>query len=215
MHNSYKLLVEKSTMFEKRLDEMEKKFSKDEESIVNNKDCNLSYQYKQLEDMIFTNKETFNKIEDDLKHIEEVKANKYSNQSLLKENNIENKRRFKYYSTGYCKLKESFPFFHPEGICKEGNCKGKSCDKRYLKNCKYLKKDFCRFGTNCEFTHRAEQETASKNNSTNSDNDATNETIENRIDSEMEIENPEEIEIQHKCEWCNVNVGNCSSTSYS
>ena len=105
------------------------------------------FQYKQLEELINNNKDSLTKIEVDLKQVaEELK-------SSSGENDLKEKRRCKFWNAGYCKLKKSCPFLHPEIICKESKCVDKFCKKRHPRACKNWKKGSCKFSEICEFIH--------------------------------------------------------------
>ena len=206
MHNAYKILVEKSAAFDKRLNEIEKLLSKDEEIEVNE---NMSSQYKVLEEMINDNKEVINKIEGDIKSIENLKAGQ--SPKHFHENNG---KKCKFFIVGYCKFKESCPYEHPEEICPEEKCENKSCGKRHPKACRYFKKGTCKFGNVCEFKHVEETKMPSE------DNDTIKSQINvggNMNENQMDVDDSEEIDayLNYKCEWCNIDVRNLSSFSNS
>ena len=123
---------------------------------MKNQNESLLDQHKCLEQMIYSNKETLNKIEDDLELIKNNKDTKSSMPSLSSDVKSKSEKRCPYFNSGYCKLKLMCPFRHPENICTNKDCIEKSCKKRHPKSCKYWKKDSCKFGETCEFVHEAQ-----------------------------------------------------------
>ena len=86
-----------------------------------NEDKEIISQYKQLEELINTNKDSITKIEVDLKQVtDEIKSS-----SVLK---VE--RRCKFWNAGYCKHKKACPFLHPDNIFIESKCADKICKKK-------------------------------------------------------------------------------------
>ena len=80
---------------------------------------------------------------------------------------------------------------HPAFVCANKNCVEKSCSKRHPKSCKFFKKDSCKFGSSCEFTHETNIKTSAQESFKDDTNDMLThndsyETLEERKDSPME-----------------------------
>ena len=56
--------------------------------------------------------------------------------------------------SGYCKFGTNCNLLHPEVICRERNCRSKSCPKRHPKPCRnFFIRRYCRFGQSCKYDH--------------------------------------------------------------
>ena len=77
--------------------------------------------------------------------------------NLVDSDKIRKKSRCRYFNSGYCKYKERCKFKHPERTCpkySDGECKGKDCEDRHPKPCKYFSsKSGCKRGESCNFSH--------------------------------------------------------------
>ena len=69
-------------------------------------------------------------------------------------NSISEKKICSYFDNGYCKLKKSCKFFHPESNCSDTKCLRKFCEMRHPKVCRYYKtQQGCIFKDRCLFKH--------------------------------------------------------------
>ena len=56
---------------------------------------------------------------------------------------------------GFCKKGDSCRKIHLVEICLKDACDARKCDKRHPRSCKFFnQKGFCRFETNCKFSHK-------------------------------------------------------------
>ena len=98
---------------EKRLDKIEELLSIDKDSVTSD----AQVEYRILQDLVNNNKDALTKIEVDLQEIKNnKKKDESSEHSELQESD---RKRYKWWNRGYCKLKESCPFLHPKAICIE------------------------------------------------------------------------------------------------
>ena len=76
-----------------------------------------------------------------------------SDVTLASKDNIENKKKCKYYDNEYCKFKNECKFFHPSSECKSTCTQRKTCTKRHRRLCKYKDKCYFKLSNKCEFLH--------------------------------------------------------------
>ena len=69
----------------------------------------------------------------------------------------------------YCKNGEKCVRIHLKEVCLIRECDYRRCDKRHPRPCKIFRiRGFCRFGTNCRYSHRLPKEVEDQNNKINS-----------------------------------------------
>ena len=55
---------------------------------------------------------------------------------------------------GFCRYRGNCTFRHSEVVCREPNCRNRSCWKRHPKPCRnFFLTHFCRFGHDCKYDH--------------------------------------------------------------
>ena len=142
MTKNFKILKENVSKLENRIKTIEEQLSKDKERDVQ--------QYKLLENMVISTKETLNKIE--VEFVEDKREHESSKVVIKLE------RKCKFWNAGFCKFKEACPFQHPVEICNEDKCEYKTCIKRHPQICKQWTKGSCKFQDLCEFRHEDDSE---------------------------------------------------------
>ena len=64
----------------------------------------------------------------------------------------------------YCKNGDKCSRIHPKEVCLIRECDYRRCDKRHPRPCKIFRiRGFCRFGTNCRYSHRLPKEVEDQN----------------------------------------------------
>ena len=64
----------------------------------------------------------------------------------------------------YCKNADKCLRIHPKEVCLIRECDYRRCDKRHPRPCKIFRiRGFCRFGTNCRYSHRLPKEVEDQN----------------------------------------------------
>ena len=151
MTKDFKILKEKVLILEGKMSKIEiEKHSKESESRTLESDEESdknAKQFKLLENMVNSNKDTLTKIEVDI--LENKKENESSSVKLL----VKSERKCKFWNAGFCKYRKDCPFQHPEEICNQDKCDYKTCNKRHPKICKHWTNGSSKFQDLCEFLH--------------------------------------------------------------